>query len=100
MKFRRALQTGLLLLAVALVWPARARAAEALPLAGVWRFALDRTDAGVRERWFERDLQPETIRLPGVLQAQGFGDEISTQTPWVLSLYDRFWYLREDYKAY
>jgi hypothetical protein len=26
--------------------------------------------------------------------------KISTQTPWVLSLYDRFWYLREDYKQY
>ena len=25
---------------------------------------------------------------------------ISTRTPWVLSLYDRFWYLREDYKEY
>jgi beta-galactosidase len=53
----------------------------------------------VRERWFGRDL-PETIELPGVLQAQGYGDEISTRTPWVLSLYDRFWFLREDYKAY
>ena len=100
MKLRKALRAGLLLSAAVLVWPARARAAEALPLAGVWRFALDRADAGLRERWFGRDLQPETIRLPGVLQAQGFGDEISTRTPWVLSLYDRFWYLREDYKAY
>jgi hypothetical protein len=88
-------------LAAALVWPVQtsARAGEPLPLAGVWRFALDRGDAGVRERWFERDL-PQTIRLPGVLQAQGYGDEISTRTPWVLSLYDRFWFLREDCKPY
>jgi len=99
MKLWKCSLTGLLLLASVLVRPAPARAAEPLPLAGVWRFALDRADAGLRERWFERDLN-ETIRLPGVLQAQGFGDEISTQTPWVLSLYDRFWYLREDYKAY
>lgn len=101
MKVGKGLLAGLLLAAAALVWPVRAlaRAGEALPLAGVWRFALDRADSGVRERWFERDL-PETIKLPGVLQAQGFGDEISTRTPWVLSLYDRFWYLREDYKAY
>ena len=40
------------------------------------------------------------IRLPGVLQDQRHGDEISINTPWVLSLYDRFWYLREDYKDY
>ena len=90
---------GLLLAAVALVCPAHARAVESVPLAGDWRFALDRADAGVREQWFAKNLSG-SIRLPGVLQAQGFGDEISTATPWVLSLYDRFWFLREDFKAY
>ena len=68
-------------------------------LAGEWRFALDREDAGVKEEWFGKDLA-DRITLPGVLQAQGYGDEISTNTPWVLSLYDRLWYLRDDYKAY
>jgi hypothetical protein len=102
MRLRKGFLVGLLLVvAAAFVWPVRAlaRAGEALPLAGVWRFALDRGDAGVRERWFERDL-PQTIKLPGVLQSQGYGDEVSTRTPWVLSLYDRFWFLREEYKAY
>ena len=51
------------------------------------------------ERWFAKDLSHK-INLPGVLQAQGFGDEISTTTPWVLSLYDRLWHLRADYAAY
>ncbi len=68
-------------------------------LSGTWRFALDRTDAGVNQQWFSRNL-PNFIKLPGVLQSQYYGDEISTSTPWVLSLYDRFWYLREDYKEY
>ncbi len=77
----------------------RLHAGETIPLAGTWRFALDRADAGVREQWFSRSL-PDRIKLPGVLQAQGFGDEISTNTPWVLTLCDRFWYLREDYKTY
>ena len=89
----------LFLVAVAFVGSARARAGESIPLAGEWRFALDRGDAGVREEWFGRELTGR-IRLPGVLQSQGFGDEISAETPWVLSLYDRFWFLREDYKAY
>src|SRR5262249_53135292 len=70
-----------------------------IPLGGDWRFALDRDDAGVKGEWFRRDL-PGHIRLPGVLQSQNFGDLISTNTPWVLSLYDRYWYLREDYKPY
>ncbi len=72
--------------------------ADTLSLDGEWRFALDRPDAGISESWFGRDLAG-TIQLPGVLQAQGYGDEISVTTPWVLSLYDRNWFLREDYRA-
>jgi hypothetical protein len=74
-------------------------AAEAVSLAGEWRFALDRSDAGITASWFNEDLR-DRIRLPGVLQAQGFGDLISTNTPWVLSLHDKNWFLREDYRAY
>ena len=72
---------------------------ETLPLAGEWRFALDRNDAGTNESWFGKTL-PEQIHLPGILEAQGYGDEISLSTPWVLSLYDHFWFLRADYSAY
>jgi beta-galactosidase len=74
-------------------------AAEPINLAGQWWFALDRTDTGIREQWFNRDL-PDKINLPGALQSQGYGDEISIKTPWVLSLYDRNWFLRADYSAY
>ncbi|HYG21238.1 MAG TPA: discoidin domain-containing protein [Verrucomicrobiae bacterium] len=74
-------------------------AAESLALQGEWRFELDQNDRGLSERWFNRAL-PERIQLPGVLQAQGFGDEINIQTPWILSLYDRLWYLRKDYWAH
>jgi beta-galactosidase len=72
---------------------------ETRDLSGRWRFALDPADSGVIGQWFNRGLS-YPITLPGILQSQGFGDEISTRTPWVLSLYDRFWYLRDDYKAY
>ncbi|MES1180899.1 MAG: sugar-binding domain-containing protein, partial [Verrucomicrobiota bacterium] len=66
------------------------RAAETLPLAGEWRFALDRTDAGTNGQWFAKDL-PDKIQLPGILQAQGYGDDISPTTPWVLTLGDAWW---------
>ncbi len=62
-------------------------------LAGEWRFALDRAEAGVPEAWFNRDL-PDRIRLPGVLQAQGYGNDIATDTPWVLGLGDAWWKLQ------
>jgi hypothetical protein len=60
---------------------------------------IDPTDSGEKNQWFNQNL-PGVIRLPGTLQAQHYGTEIGTSTPWVLSLYDRFWYLRDDYKAY
>ncbi|HVU36376.1 MAG TPA: hypothetical protein VHE61_23260 [Opitutaceae bacterium] len=64
-------------------------------LAGVWRFALDRGDAGVKEQWFDRALA-NRINLPGILQAQGYGDEISTTTPWVTTLGDAWWKLQPE----
>ena len=70
-----------------------------IDLSGEWRFALDKAAAGESEGWFSRPLTKK-IKLPGVLQSQGFGDEISAKTPWVLSLYDRNWFDREDYKPY
>ncbi|MBK6589142.1 MAG: hypothetical protein IPG22_12685 [Acidobacteria bacterium] len=70
-----------------------------IDLSGEWRFALDPTNAGVTQNWYDQSLR-EKIKLPGILQSQGYGDEISTKTPWVLSLYDRNWFEREDYKAY
>ena len=70
--------------------PQQVFATETLPLAGDWRFALDRSDAGTGKNWFSKNL-PDKIQLPGVLQAQDFGDDISTNTPWVTSLGDAWW---------
>jgi hypothetical protein len=92
-----------LLLSVCLL-PARAQVQPHVTvpqdLSGVWRFALDRNEEGINQQWFSNRRFFEFIRLPGILQAQNHGDEITTKTPWVLSLYDRFWYLRDDYKDY
>jgi beta-galactosidase len=62
-------------------------------LAGEWRFALDRADTGVAGAWFNRDL-PDRIQLPGVLQSQGYGNDIATDTPWVVALGDAWWKLQ------
>ncbi|MES2898182.1 MAG: sugar-binding domain-containing protein [Pseudomonadota bacterium] len=85
-------------LLAALAVPA-ARAQQALDLAGNWRFAIDRADEGVAQQWHDRVLDGR-IKVPGILNAQGYGDEISTLTPWVLSLYDKEWHLRDQYQAY
>lgn len=98
-----------LLSAAALALPVRA-AAQITTLAGEWRFALDRSaeqrDGGARtpelnagdgvtQEWFQRDLPGSgRIELPGILQAQGYGDEITPDTPWVVALGDAWWKLQ------
>jgi beta-galactosidase len=69
----------LILVQIALL--AGAYAAERIPLDGEWRFALDRADTGMAEKWFERELE-DRIHLPGALQNQNFGDNITTNTRW------------------
>ena len=73
--------------------------AQTINLAGEWQFSLDRANSGVQDNWFNQIL-PDKITLPRALQSQNYGDEISTKTPWILSLYDRNWLLRDDYKNY
>ncbi len=72
---------------------------QTLNLSGIWQFSLDKDDKGISEKWFDRDLS-DKISLPGILNSQGFGNDITKDTPWVLSLYDKNWSLREDYKSY
>jgi beta-galactosidase len=93
-------------LALIVVGASRADAAAdsgkpgAMDLAGQWRFAMDRDDVGVKEQWNARDLA-DRIKLPGILQSQGYGDEIGLDTPWVAALpRDMRWYLLPQYKAY
>lgn len=42
--------------------------------------------------------QSGKIRLPGILQAAGYGNPITHKTPWVSTLHDSFWYEQEEYK--
>ena len=71
-------------------------------LAGQWRFSLDRDDVGVKESWFSRDLSATTrIMLPGILQTQGYGDDITAETQFIAALpRDMAWYKRPQYAAY
>lgn len=90
---------SILVLAVISIGVASAQDAPKVDLSGEWRFSLDRGNNGEYRNWYYQSL-PDRIQLPGILQSQGYGDEISTRTPWVLSLYDRNWFERGDYRAY
>lgn len=92
-----------LALLVTPVWlhAADAPAANVLPLAGQWRFALDPTgtawDSTAPENDARNSAAPfnkvlsDKIQLPGALQSQGYGDEIAMDTPWVAALGVRGW---------
>jgi beta-galactosidase len=98
-------RVAFLCLALVLLVPASAPGANPISLAGYWQFEMDPTDIGVRQGWPTRSF-PNVIRLPGILQSQksnlqqDYGNPISIDTPWVLSLYDHYWYLRDEYKPY
>jgi hypothetical protein len=70
-----------------------------LSLAGRWRYALDREDAGIGARWFARDLDGE-LTLPGSLPGQGIGDPITTNTPWVGGIVDRSFFTAAEFARY
>lgn len=53
-----------------------------LDLAGAWSFRIDPDDTGLREGWHAGGAFADTIRLPGSLQAQGFGEVPSINTRW------------------
>ncbi len=59
-----------------------------IDLSGEWSISLE-ADEGKQEGF---------IRLPGILQAAGYGNPITRQTPWVSGLHDAFWYEQEEYK--
>jgi hypothetical protein len=70
-----------------------------ISLAGQWDFQIDREDVGIKEAWYKKSLNNK-IMLPGILQAHGYGDDISLNTPWNQSLYDKLWFLRKNYIKY
>jgi len=70
-----------------------------IDLAGNWSFQLDPADQGVGERWFLRTL-PDTIHLPGSLQAQGYGEEIRLDTAWVGNIVDQSYFTDAKYEPY
>ena len=53
-----------------------------ITLAGTWDFRLDPNNQGIKESWWTQKL-PDTIKLPGYLQAQGFGEKPGPQTNFV-----------------
>lgn len=87
------------LTALILLCASRCGAGQSVSLAGDWRFALDRSDAGIKEQWFSTVLAGR-VKLPGSLTAQGIGDDISVDTPWVGGVKQSPWFTAPEYAKY
>lgn len=70
-----------------------------LSLAGEWQFALDPEDAGIGQEWQNKKLG-DMVRLPGSLQEQGKGEDVSLDTKWTGQIVDSSWYKAPEYARY
>jgi len=70
---------------------------DAFDLSGTWRFQLDRNDEGVSGQWFSKTLE-QTVRLPGSIQEQGYGEKVSRKTKFALEKPQAFYFDTELFK--
>ncbi len=70
-------------------------------LSGRWDFKLDSLNAGVKEEWYKHSFG-ESINLPGALQNQGYGNDITAETPWVTGVVHRSgsWFVHPMYEFF
>jgi hypothetical protein len=73
-----------------------------LDLSGAWTLALDPQNCGERQHWYAADLPDPVgaLTLPGSIQAQGYGDEITLDTPWTGTIVDRTFFDDPRYEPY
>ena len=68
-------------------------------LSGTWKFQTDPEDTGVKDQWYEQDLN-DCINLPGSMPEKLKGDEVSVRTRWTGSLYDSSYYFNPYMEKY
>jgi hypothetical protein len=82
-----------------LLLPATSVYSQRNTLAGDWRFAIDREDKGIQEKWFNKTL-PGTATLPGSMAQNGKGDNVTLYTKWTGSIYDSSFFFRPSLAKY
>jgi hypothetical protein len=74
-------------------------AQETIDLSGAWRFAIDRDDVGVTQKWHDQSLT-DRITLPGSMLENRKGDVVTAQTQWTGSMYDSTYYYSKAMAKY
>jgi len=72
---------------------------QKIDLSGEWKFAIDSSDKGISEKWFDQTLKDKLI-LPGSMTSSGKGDDITLKTQWTGQIVDSAFYTNPQYKKY
>ena len=72
---------------------------QKIDLSGKWQYSLDPSDKGVSEGWFNQILL-DTLTLPGSLNSNGKGDDVTLTTQWTGQIVDSSFYKNPEYAKY
>jgi len=70
-----------------------------IDLAGEWHFAIDSLDRGTAQKWYLNHLK-ETVVLPGSMNTNGKGNDISLKTKWTGNILDSSFFKNPEYARY
>ena len=73
--------------------------AQRIDLSGQWRFAIDRNNVGVNQKWYNKTM-PETVMLPGSMMTNDKGDDVDVNTKWTGDIVDSSYYTSPVYAKY
>jgi hypothetical protein len=72
---------------------------EVISLSGAWGFRLDPDSIGETGQWYRQTFS-DTIQIPGSLQEQNYGQNVSVNTNWTGDIIDRSWFTEKKYEKY
>lgn len=70
-----------------------------MDLSGLWRFRLDPRNLGIAAHWYDQILK-DSLKLPGSLQAQGYGNDVTAETQWYSGKLYGIWQTDDRYAKY
>ena len=76
-----------------------AKVENKIDLSGTWKFAMDPSDKGISESWFNQILS-DTLTLPGSLTSNGKGEDVTLTTQWTGQIVDSSFFKKAEYAKY
>jgi hypothetical protein len=95
----RSFPISIFLFGLYLLLPLSVFSENTLDLSGKWRFAIDRENTGIAQKWYAKTLKDQ-IGLPGSMLENRKGDRVTAQTQWTGSMYDSTYYFSPAMEKY